>query len=333
MLGALIPGLAIAAGQAGHRLRHRKFAFIEQLTRTPRNLNEVERGDLPGSGRVSKRAPQTRQGPLPGSTSSRCGGRRCGIGEPPSRKTACCYAVQDKVWGQPASAPSPGVYVVNGDADTLDKPSELRLLRPPTAKRASTSSPPADPGQHHLPGPGEETTARNLRRTNRRERPPDNSLRTRTRPTSRGVSWTTAVRTYMTLVGSHLRPKRAGASAPGASEPVRVQSVTLIITCKGPEGLALAADSRATITVTTDSGDQSIAYVDTATKLFALADQPYVGLLAWGEYFFGNGRSIAGAIPELEMTLAKRSGDRRLTVAEVANEVSAFFAEQWRAMR
>ena len=43
MLGALISGLAIAAGQAGHRLRHRKFALIEQLTRTPRNLNELER--------------------------------------------------------------------------------------------------------------------------------------------------------------------------------------------------------------------------------------------------------------------------------------------------
>ena len=108
--------------------------------------------------------------------------------------------------------------------------------------------------------------------------------------------------------------------------------MTLIITCKGPEGLALAADSRATITVTTDSGEQGITYVDTATKLFALADQPYVGLLAWGQYFFGNGRSIAGAIPELEMRLAKRSGGRRLTVAEVASEASAFFAEQWRAV-
>ena len=43
MLGALISGLAIAAGQACHRLRHRKFALIEQLARTPRNLNEVER--------------------------------------------------------------------------------------------------------------------------------------------------------------------------------------------------------------------------------------------------------------------------------------------------
>ena len=107
--------------------------------------------------------------------------------------------------------------------------------------------------------------------------------------------------------------------------------MTLIITCKGPEGLALAADSRATITVTTDSGEQGITYVDTATKLFALAGQPYVGLLAWGQYFFGNGRSIAGAIPELEMRIANRSGGRRLTVAEVASEASAFFAEQWRA--
>jgi hypothetical protein len=43
MIGALVPGLAVAAHQVGHRLRHRKFALIEQLTRTPRNLNEVER--------------------------------------------------------------------------------------------------------------------------------------------------------------------------------------------------------------------------------------------------------------------------------------------------
>lgn len=43
LLGALIPGLALAAGHVGNRLRRRKFALIEQLTRTPRNLNEVER--------------------------------------------------------------------------------------------------------------------------------------------------------------------------------------------------------------------------------------------------------------------------------------------------
>jgi hypothetical protein len=100
--------------------------------------------------------------------------------------------------------------------------------------------------------------------------------------------------------------------------------VTLIVTCKGPEGLALAADSRATITVTMDSGKQDVLYMDTATKLFSLTGQPYVGLLAWGDYFFGNGRSISGCIPDLEAKLAGRSGGRRLTVAEVAGEVSAF---------
>ena len=110
------------------------------------------------------------------------------------------------------------------------------------------------------------------------------------------------------LRGSGATRKRAWARAArlmlGAHPAGRVQSVTLIITCKGPEGLALAADSRATITVTTDSGEQGITYVDSATKLFALAGQPYVGLLAWGQYFFGDGRSIAGAIPELEIRVA-----------------------------
>jgi hypothetical protein len=106
--------------------------------------------------------------------------------------------------------------------------------------------------------------------------------------------------------------------------------VTLIVTCKGPEGLALAADSRATITVTMDSGKQDVLYMDTATKLFSLTGQPYVGLLAWGDYFFGNDRSISGCIPDLEAKIAGRSGGRRLTVAEVAGEVSAFFTEEWR---
>ena len=112
--------------------------------------------------------------------------------------------------------------------------------------------------------------------------------------------------------------------------PGKVQFVTLIVTSKGPEGLALAADSRATITVTMDSGRRNVLYLDTATKLFSLTGQPYVGLLAWGEYFFGNGRSISGCIPELEARIAGRSDGRRLTVAEVAGEVSSFFTEQWR---
>lgn len=43
LLGALIPGLTFAAGQASNWRRRRKFAFLEKLTSTPRNLNAVER--------------------------------------------------------------------------------------------------------------------------------------------------------------------------------------------------------------------------------------------------------------------------------------------------
>ena len=40
----LAAALVTAAGrQASRWLRHRKFAFVEHLARTPRNLNEVER--------------------------------------------------------------------------------------------------------------------------------------------------------------------------------------------------------------------------------------------------------------------------------------------------
>ncbi|MFJ6121706.1 hypothetical protein [Streptomyces sp. NPDC092129] len=42
LLGALIPGLTFAAGQVGNWRRRRRFAFLEKLTSTPRNLNAVE---------------------------------------------------------------------------------------------------------------------------------------------------------------------------------------------------------------------------------------------------------------------------------------------------
>src|SRR6266702_6514052 len=38
--------------------------------------------------------------------------------------TACCYAVQDKVWVTGPGAEPWEVYVVKGDADTLDKPAD-----------------------------------------------------------------------------------------------------------------------------------------------------------------------------------------------------------------
>ncbi|TMR22620.1 hypothetical protein ETD86_10815 [Nonomuraea turkmeniaca] len=42
LLGALIPSLTLGVGQANRWLRRRKFAFVERLARTPRNLNGVE---------------------------------------------------------------------------------------------------------------------------------------------------------------------------------------------------------------------------------------------------------------------------------------------------
>lgn len=56
LLGALIPGLAIAAGQAGHRLRHRKFALIDSSP-APRETSTKSSASSPYSGRVSNRAP------------------------------------------------------------------------------------------------------------------------------------------------------------------------------------------------------------------------------------------------------------------------------------
>ncbi|MFJ2191862.1 hypothetical protein ACIOJE_28655 [Kitasatospora sp. NPDC087861] len=42
LLGALLPGLGLAAGKTNRWFRGRKFAFVEQLASTPRNLSEIE---------------------------------------------------------------------------------------------------------------------------------------------------------------------------------------------------------------------------------------------------------------------------------------------------
>jgi catechol 2,3-dioxygenase-like lactoylglutathione lyase family enzyme len=55
--------------------------------------------------------------------------------------TACCYAVQDKVWATGPGAEPWEVYVVKGDADTLDKaassacctPAAETAIQPPAA--------------------------------------------------------------------------------------------------------------------------------------------------------------------------------------------------------
>jgi catechol 2,3-dioxygenase-like lactoylglutathione lyase family enzyme len=44
--------------------------------------------------------------------------------------TACCYAVQDKVWATGPGAEPWEVYVVKGDADTLDKAASSACCTP-----------------------------------------------------------------------------------------------------------------------------------------------------------------------------------------------------------
>jgi catechol 2,3-dioxygenase-like lactoylglutathione lyase family enzyme len=58
--------------------------------------------------------------------------------------TACCYAVQDKVWVTGPGDEPWEVYVVKGDADVLDKPADSACCAPgasaPDAAPAGTSA-------------------------------------------------------------------------------------------------------------------------------------------------------------------------------------------------
>ena len=54
--------------------------------------------------------------------------------------TACCYAVQDKVWVTGPGDEPWEVYVVKGDADTLDKPADSACCAPDGAAEPATSA-------------------------------------------------------------------------------------------------------------------------------------------------------------------------------------------------
>ena len=54
--------------------------------------------------------------------------------------TACCYAVQDKVWVTGPGAEPWEVYVVKGDADVLDKAADSVCCAPAASTTAAASS-------------------------------------------------------------------------------------------------------------------------------------------------------------------------------------------------
>ena len=64
-----------------------------------------------------------------------------GLATVTEQDTACCYAVQDKVWATGPGAEPWEVYVVKGDADTLAKEASSACCSP--AAETSTAAQPA----------------------------------------------------------------------------------------------------------------------------------------------------------------------------------------------
>ena len=65
-----------------------------------------------------------------------------GLATATEKDTACCYAVQDKVWVTGPGQEPWEVYVVKGDADVLDKPADSACCAP-AATSADAASPAA----------------------------------------------------------------------------------------------------------------------------------------------------------------------------------------------
>jgi catechol 2,3-dioxygenase-like lactoylglutathione lyase family enzyme len=66
-----------------------------------------------------------------------------GLATATEEDTACCYAVQDKVWVTGPGDEPWEVYVVKGDADTLDKTTDSVCCTPAAAAAAGTAQPAA----------------------------------------------------------------------------------------------------------------------------------------------------------------------------------------------
>jgi catechol 2,3-dioxygenase-like lactoylglutathione lyase family enzyme len=63
-----------------------------------------------------------------------------GLATATEEDTACCYAIQDKVWVTGPGAEPWEVYVVKGDADVLDKATDSACCAPAQASSPETAS-------------------------------------------------------------------------------------------------------------------------------------------------------------------------------------------------
>lgn len=111
--------------------------------------------------------------------------------------------------------------------------------------------------------------------------------------------------------------------------------MSLAIAFKSSEGIVLAADSRVTLTLTKQQGEQVEtvhSYYDNATKLFNVSGQKHIGAVTYGTGIIlsqGVPRTVHSYLPEFESQLTKR-GDDRLDVDIFASRLGNFFMRKWK---
>jgi catechol 2,3-dioxygenase-like lactoylglutathione lyase family enzyme len=73
--------------------------------------------------------------------------KQSGLGTLEENNTACCYALQDKVWVTGPGNEPWEVYTVKADADTLAKVTASSCCTPGTAVAAQDATPPVEAGR------------------------------------------------------------------------------------------------------------------------------------------------------------------------------------------
>ncbi len=102
--------------------------------------------------------------------------------------------------------------------------------------------------------------------------------------------------------------------------------MSLGVVVKGPEGIALAADTRITLYARRDDTEPPLlANYDNATKLLTFGEpHSFVAAVTYGDALIGR-RTAHSFTPEFELELE----DKRCSVGEYAELLSAFYKSQW----
>ncbi len=109
--------------------------------------------------------------------------------------------------------------------------------------------------------------------------------------------------------------------------------MSLGVVVKGPEGIALAADSRVTLFAQKGENETWPVHFDNATKLMSFTSESsngahsHVGVVTYGQAVIGL-RTAHSYLPEIEANVL---GDNRLTIREYAERIQEFYSEQWKA--